>query len=47
MKKFLWIMSTMCIALGVVTGCSNKDDSGFPITGDKEEIEQQKGNEAK
>ncbi|WP_181149546.1 hypothetical protein [Bacillus sp. MYb209] len=47
MKKFFWLISTMCIAIGLAAGCSNKDDTGFSVTRDVVEIDQQKGSEKK
>ncbi|CAM4223339.1 hypothetical protein [Bacillus paramycoides] len=43
MKKFFWLISTMCITIGLASGCSNKDDTGFSVTRDVVEIDQQKG----
>ncbi|EOP48991.1 hypothetical protein IKQ_05365 [Bacillus cereus VDM053] len=47
MKKFLWFISTLCMFLGLVTGCSSKDDTGISITRNVAEIDQQKGSETK
>jgi endonuclease YncB( thermonuclease family) len=40
MKKFLWFISTLCIILGLVTGCSSKDDTGIPVARNVVEIDQ-------
>ncbi|PDY81833.1 hypothetical protein [Bacillus cereus] len=47
MKKFLWFISTLCMFLGLVTGCSSKDDNGISITRNVAEIDQRKGSETK
>ncbi|PGO22167.1 hypothetical protein CN984_27940 [Bacillus cereus] len=47
MKKFLWFISTLCMILGLVTGCSSKDGTGISITRNVAEIDQQKGSETK
>ncbi|HDX9535754.1 TPA: hypothetical protein ROX87_005257 [Bacillus thuringiensis] len=47
MKKFLWFISTLCMILGLVTGCSSKDDTGISVTRNVAEKDQQKGSETK
>ncbi|MED3447638.1 hypothetical protein P4483_27555 [Bacillus thuringiensis] len=47
MKKFLWFISTLCMILGLVTGCSSKYDTGIPVTRNVAEKDQQKGSETK
>ncbi|MEF8683797.1 UNVERIFIED_CONTAM: hypothetical protein ORM23_27775 [Bacillus cereus] len=42
MKKFLWFISTLCMILELVTGCSSKYDTGIPITRNVTEKDQQK-----
>ncbi|MGX1459958.1 putative small lipoprotein YifL [Bacillus thuringiensis] len=31
MKRFLWFISTLCMILGLVTGCSRKMTLKFPL----------------
>ncbi|PFX73184.1 hypothetical protein COL39_15745 [Bacillus cereus] len=45
MKKFLWFIATLCMILGLVTGCSSKYDTGIPVTRNVAEKDQQKGSE--
>lgn len=47
MKKFLWMISTMCIALGLVTGCSSKGHVYTQITYEDKEFDQKIGSETK
>ncbi len=47
MKKFLWFISILCMILGLVTGCSSKDDTGISVTRNVAEKDQQKGSEIK
>ncbi|HFU7072021.1 hypothetical protein [Bacillus cereus] len=47
MKKFLCSISTLCMILGLVTGCSSKDDTGISVTRNVAEKDQQKGSETK
>lgn len=45
MKKFLWFIATLCMILGLVTGCGSKYDTGIPVTRNVAEKDQQKGSE--
>ncbi|WP_171817214.1 hypothetical protein [Bacillus cereus] len=47
MKRFLWFISTLCMILGLVTGCSSKDDTEIPVTRNVAGKDQQKGSETK